>query len=86
VPALRESALDAARRAAAWFSQAKYDSAGGEGDLRRRSLRLRRVFERLDVNESLFFAEATSMRLEALRLGPKWAFRARESLTLALNG
>jgi TPR repeat protein len=56
-----------------------------EGDLRRRSLRQRRLFERLGLDDTLFFAEASSMRLEALRLGPKWAFRARESLTLALG-
>jgi hypothetical protein len=32
----------------------------------------------------MFFANATSMTLEALRLGPKWAFRAKEPLQLAL--
>jgi TPR repeat protein len=84
VPALSEGALDTARRAAAWFGEAARD--GVEGDLRRRSLRQRRLFDRLGLDDSLFFAEATSMRLEALRLGPKWAFRARESLTLALAG
>jgi hypothetical protein len=83
VPALSESALDTARRAAAWFGEAARDAV--EGDLRRRSLRQRRLFERLGLDDTLFFAEASSMRLEALRLGPKWAFRARQSLTLALN-
>jgi TPR repeat protein len=83
VPALSESALDTARRAAAWFGEAARDAV--EGDLRRRSLRQRRLFERLGLEDTLFFAEATSMRLEALRLGPKWAFRARQSLTLALT-
>ena len=29
-------------------------------------------------------AEATAMTLEALRLGPKWAFRARQPLRSAL--
>jgi TPR repeat protein len=84
VPALSPAALDAARRAATWFSEAQRDRAVVEGDLRRRSLRQRRLFERLDLDDTLFFAEATSMRLEALRLGPKWAFRARQSLSLAL--
>jgi TPR repeat protein len=86
VPALGSAALDTARRAAAWFAESRRDAVVLEGDLRRRSLRQRRLFERLGLDDTLFFAAATSMRLEALRLGPKWAFRARQSLTLALNG
>jgi TPR repeat protein len=85
VPALDDASLAAARRAAAWFGQAQRDGVMPEGDLRRRSLRQRRLFERLALDEALFFAEATSMRLEALRFGPKWAFRARQSLNLALS-
>jgi TPR repeat protein len=86
VPALNDAALASVRRAAAWFGQAQRDGVPPEGDLRRRSLRQRRLFERLGLDDALFFAEATSMRLEALRFGPKWAFRARQSLALALNG
>jgi hypothetical protein len=86
VPALSDEALATARRAAAWFAEARRDAVPVEGDLRRRSLRQRRLFERLGLDDALFFASATSMRLEALRLGPKWAFRARQSLMLALNG
>lgn len=85
VPALSDGALATARRAAAWFAEAKRDAIVVEGDLRRRSLRQRRLFERLGLDDTLFFAEASSMRLEALRLGPKWAFRARQSLSLALG-
>jgi len=85
VPALSDAALATAQRAAAWFGQAKRDTVAVEGDLRRRSLRQRRLFERLGLADEMFFAAATSMRLEALRLGPKWAFRARESLSLALG-
>ena len=79
-------AIGTARRAAAWFGEARRDAVAVEGDLRRRSLRQRRLFDRLGLRDETFFAAATSMRVEALRLGPKWAFRARESLTLALNG
>jgi hypothetical protein len=32
----------------------------------------------------MFFSDATSMTLESLRLGTKWAFRARQPLTQAL--
>ncbi|CAN5428588.1 hypothetical protein BH11PSE9_BH11PSE9_37460 [soil metagenome] len=84
IPAMTEEALEAAKRAASFFAQASRDALAFEGDLRRRSLRQRRVFESHGLDESMFFATATSMTLEALRLGPKWAFRAKEPLQLAL--
>ena len=84
VPAMSNAALEAARRAASFFGQSSRDAQAFEGDLRRRSLRQRRAFERHGLDESMFFANATSMTLEALRLGPKWAFRAKEPLQLAL--
>lgn len=84
IPALGGAALDAARRAAAFFGQSTRDAQGIEGDLRRRSLRQRRLFERLGLDESMFFASATAMTLDSLRLGPKWAFRTRQPLQLAL--
>jgi TPR repeat protein len=84
VPAMSEAAAEAARRAAQFFGQSGRDAQAFEGDLRRRSLRQRRAFERHGLDESMFFANATSMTLEALRLGSKWAFRAKEPLQLAL--
>jgi TPR repeat protein len=84
IPAMSSAAMDVARRAAAYFGQASRDAMAFEGDLRRRSLRQRRAFERHGLDESMFFANATSMTLEALRLGSKWAFRAKEPLQLAL--
>ena len=84
IPAMSEAAMDAARRAASFFGQSSRDAQAFEGDLRRRSLRQRRAFERHGLDESMFFASATSMTLEALRFGPKWAFRAKEPLQLAL--
>ena len=84
IPAMSAAATDAARRAASFFGQASRDAQAFEGDLRRRSLRQRRAFERHGLDESMFFSTATAMTLEALRLGPKWAFRAKEPLQLAL--
>ena len=86
VPALTPLALQNLARAAALFEQSRGDGNAFEGDLRRRSVRQRRVFERLHLSEDLFFANASSRRLEAFRLGPKWAFRARQPLALALAG
>jgi hypothetical protein len=84
VPASRAEALDVARQAAAFFGRSRLGPAPVEGDLRARSLRQRRLFERMDLEESMFFSDATSMTLESLRLGTKWAFRARQPLTQAL--
>ena len=84
IPAPNEEALDVARRAASLFTQARHDAMATEGDLRRRSLRQRRAFDRLGLDESLFFADASAADLDALRLGAKWAFRARGPLNLAL--
>jgi TPR repeat protein len=84
VPAATPEALDIARQAAAFFGRSKLGPAPVEGDLRARSLRQRRLFDRMDLEESMFFSDATSMTLESLRLGTKWAFRARQPLTQAL--
>ncbi|MES2714620.1 MAG: hypothetical protein V4795_02570 [Pseudomonadota bacterium] len=84
VPAVDAAALAVARRAAAFFGQAQGDAGAAEGDLRARSLRQRRLFDRLGLDEAGFFADASAMTLDALRLGAKWAWRARQPLSQAL--
>jgi TPR repeat protein len=84
IPANSTPALDTARQAAAFFGQSRVCSDTVEGDLRARSLRQRRLFDRLDLDDTMFFSDASSMTLESLRLGTKWAFRARQPLTQAL--
>ena len=84
VPAVDEAALAVARRAAAFFGQAQGEAGAAEGDLRARSLRQRRLFERLGLDEAAFFCDASAMTLDALRLGAKWAYRARAPLSEAL--
>jgi TPR repeat protein len=79
VPALDAEAQQVAQRAATLFAQLP---AGG--DLRVRSLRQRRLFERLGLSEALFFADASASVLDTLRLGPKWAHRTRAPLAMAL--
>ncbi len=79
VPALDAAAQDVAQRAATLFAQLP---AGG--DLRVRSLRQRRLFERLSLSDELFFADASASVLDTLRLGPKWAHRTRAPLAMAL--
>ena len=84
VPALSSAVLIDLRRAAAFFEQARGESTGLEGDLRRRSLVQRRAFERHHLVDDMFFARASSTVLDALRHGPKWAFRSRSPLRSAL--
>lgn len=84
VPATSPAALEHLRQAAVFFEQARQETAGFEGDLRNRSLRQRRFFERHQLDEAMFFASVSSTTLDALRLGPKWAFRAKQTLRLAL--
>jgi hypothetical protein len=84
IPALGEAALQAARRAASFYGHAQREAPLFEGDLRRRTRRQRRAFERHGVDEAMFFAQASATTLETLRLGSKWAFRAREPLQSAL--
>ena len=79
VPALDAAAQDVAQRAATLFAQLPVG-----GDLRVRSLRQRRLFERLGLSEELFFADASASVLDTLRLGPKWAHRTRAPLAMAL--
>lgn len=86
IPAVSDAALGTAQRAAAFFGQSRGESGASEGDLRSRSLRQRRLFDRLGLDDAMFFADATSMTLESLRLGAKWAHRAKAPLSLALAG
>jgi hypothetical protein len=84
VPAVSAQALAQARQAAALFGRSAGEGLAAEGDLRARSSRQRRLFDRLGLDEAMFFADASAMTLESLRLGAKWAYRAREPLGLAL--
>lgn len=86
IPAISPGALADLQRAAAFFKQTRQDASAIEGDLRRRSRRQRRAFAQHHLDESLFFASATSTTLDSLRRGPKWAFRARQALQMALSG
>lgn len=84
IPAVDAAAAQALQQAVQLYAQTR--GAAGEGDLRTRSLRQRRLFERLGLDESLYFADASANALEALRLGPKWAWRERAPLAAALAG
>lgn len=84
IPALSDAALADLERAVTLFGRSQRSGGDSEGDLRRRSLNQRRAFERHNLQESMFFATAKSTVLDSFRVGPKWAFRARHTLHLAL--
>jgi TPR repeat protein len=86
IPALTLQAAENLRGSAAWFEHARRDGSPPEGDLRKRSMRLRQLLERHGVSESLFVAEARSTTLDTLRQGTKWAFHVRQPLRMALAG
>jgi TPR repeat protein len=83
VPAVTRRALQDLHTAAAFFARAG-ESEGYEGDFRRRSRRQRGIFEVRGIDERLFFAVASSARLDSLRQGPKWALRSKAALRTAL--
>ena len=85
IPALNERALAHLRSVAELFANAGGNLGRHEGDLRRRSMNQRRLFAKLGLDEAMFFAVASSVALDSLRLGTKWAFRARQPLHLALT-
>lgn len=85
IPALTPQALEHLRSVAGFFSRAGADASRYEGDLRRRSLNQRRLFSKLALDESMFFAVASSVALDSFRLGTKWAFRVRQPLRMALS-
>jgi TPR repeat protein len=84
IPALTVAALDNLRRTAMLLADSGGDGYALEGNARRRSLLQRRAFERLGLDEAMFFAKASTNELDTLRQGPRWAFRAKAQLQMAL--
>ncbi|NUZ09113.1 hypothetical protein [Piscinibacter koreensis] len=84
IPALSNDALTALRAAAEFFTKVIREGNAIEGDLRYRAQVQRGAFRRIGLDEKMFFAEASSAMLEAVRQGPKWAVRTRTLVTAAL--
>lgn len=85
VPAISEEALSCAVSAAALFRDGNAVNDSVEGNPRKRAMTLRRVFDRLELKEAMFFATANSSERDALRIGPRWAHKTRHTLKLALS-
>lgn len=84
VPAVSDAALDCLERSAALFGTSGGEQSITEAPLRARSLQQRRLFERLHLNDDLFFSNATSLERDVMRVGTKWAQKQRQTLQMAL--
>lgn len=84
VPAVSDAALDCLERSVHLFGAQDGEHAAAQASLRARALQQRRLFERLQLDEGIFFASATSQQRDALRIGTKWAQRQRHTLQMAL--
>lgn len=85
VPSVSGYAQQCLERAATMFSTDHQESVLPEGSLRVRALQMRRLFQRLQLQEAMFFASASSHQREALRVGTKWARRQRDILQQVLG-
>ncbi|CAC9693666.1 Uncharacterised protein [Delftia tsuruhatensis] len=85
VPAVSEHARECLEMAASMFSVERQESVVLEGSLRVRALQMRRLFQRLQLQEGVFFASASSHEREAMRVGTKWAKRQRSILQQVLG-
>ena len=86
VPALSAASMQSLQHAAAMYGQARHEDGHIESELRRRSCRLRKAVIQSGIQESMFFSEIPASSLQAMRCGPRWAFRCRQLLHAALLG
>ena len=73
IPATTEYAMTCLEIAANLFSSKSPENIILEGSLRARSLQLRRLLQKLHIQERFFFSSVSSQQREAIRLGTKWA-------------
>jgi len=84
IPALTVRALSRLHEAAGLMRQMRPISGAFGGDLRQRTVRLRRRLAHHAVADDLFFARGSASMLDRLRSGAKWAFHERDTLRQAL--
>ena len=86
VPAASRKAIETIRNAAMEFAPHGEISDVLEGSLRARALKQRRVFQKINLQEKLFFSQANSSQRDALRIGTRWAQQQKKFLDQALAG
>ena len=85
VPSLSRKVQDTLEQAVHLFSPEDRDDSPIEGPLRARSLQQRRIFQKLQINDDLFFARINCHQRDTLRIGTKWAQQQKQILQLATN-
>lgn len=84
VPAASRKAIETIRNAAMEFAPHGEIADVLEGSLRARALKQRRVFQKVNLQENLFFSQANSYQRDALRIGTRWAQQQKKFLDQAL--
>ena len=84
VPAASRKAIETIRNAAMEFAPHGEIADLLEGSLRARALKQRRVFQKINLKEQLFFSQANSTQRDALRIGTRWAQQQKKFLDQAL--
>ena len=84
VPAASRKALETIRNAAMEFAPHGEIADLLEGSLRARALKQRRIFQKVKLQENLFFSQANSTQRDALRIGTRWAQHQKKFLDQAL--
>lgn len=85
VPAASRKALETIRNAALEFAPHGEIAEVLEGSLRARALKQRRIFQKVNLQDSLFFSQANSTQRDALRIGTRWAQQQKKFLDQALR-
>ena len=85
VPAASRKAMECIRKAAMEFAPNGEIADLLEGSLRARSLKQRRIFQKINLQEDLFFSQANSSQRDALRIGTRWAQSQKKFLDQALS-
>lgn len=86
VPALNASTLQTLRRCAGQLAGGgPQGTAPKDLELRHRAARLKQALDSHGLQESLFFAKASSDALDALRGGPRWARLTKAQLDAAME-
>ena len=85
VPAASRKAIETIRDAAREFAPHGEIAEVLEGSLRARALKQRRIFQKVKLQDSLFFSQANSTQRDALRIGTRWAQQQKQVLDQALR-
>ncbi|WP_313570126.1 hypothetical protein [Comamonas terrigena] len=85
VPAASRKAIECIRNAAMEFAPNGEIAELLEGSLRARSLKQRRLFQKINLQEHLFFSQANSSQRYSIRIGTRWAQNQKNFLNQVMS-